>query len=103
MSLLLKVVAKAIDPVMASLSSTCRTAEGLRSVLFSPCVAPAAPVQTWGTRPGDGEVRNPQLYTREVSLFRHRRRLQPSASNPFENRVILPAFFIHMPPLPAVV
>ena len=56
MSLLLKVVAEVIDPVMASLGSARRIAEGLRPVLFSPCVAPAAPVQHVGT-PVLGTVR----------------------------------------------
>jgi hypothetical protein len=36
-------------------------------------------------------------------LFRHRRRLQSSAEDPLQNCAILPALFIAVPPLPAVV
>jgi hypothetical protein len=37
-----------------------------------------------------------------TSLSRHRRRLQPSTTNPLQDRPVLPAFFIAMPPLPAI-
>src|SRR3984957_18737116 len=38
-----------------------------------------------------------------MRLFHHRRRFQPPTADPFQDRAILPVFFVPMPPLPAVV